>query len=209
MKTHLLIRTTIFFVLIFVSTGRADTVTEWNVAALNAIRAHRTPPPIASRQLAILHAAIYDAVNGISRTHEPYFVLSAVPASASKEAAASAAARKVLGSFYPAAGADFDSLHRAVLAAIQDHPQKSRGLAWGEAVANEILVGRATDGSRCGCSAANGEWTRGLGSDGSGVCALSVAAVGLRHAFRDDWPPAVSPARAARTRKQKVRGRLQ
>jgi hypothetical protein len=36
-------------------------------------RADRTPPPVASRALAILHASIYDAVNGIVRSHEPYF----------------------------------------------------------------------------------------------------------------------------------------
>lgn len=69
-------------------TAPGDVITECNSAALNAIRAGRTPPPVASRALAILHASIYDAVNGIDRTHEAYFVQSAVPASASKEAAA-------------------------------------------------------------------------------------------------------------------------
>ena len=74
--------------------AHGDVVTDWNNAALDAIRADRTAPPIASRSLAILHAAIYDAVNGIARTHEPYLVPSAVPASASREAAASAAAHQ-------------------------------------------------------------------------------------------------------------------
>src|SRR4030095_15821588 len=76
--------------------ARADVVTDWNNAALDAIRAGRTAPPIASRNLAILHAAIYDAVNGIARTHEEYLVPSAVAASASREAAASAAAHQTL-----------------------------------------------------------------------------------------------------------------
>ena len=74
----------------------ADVILDWNVAALNAIRASRTSPPVASRALAILHVSIYDAVNGISRTHEPYVVASDVPASASSEAAASGAAHRVL-----------------------------------------------------------------------------------------------------------------
>ena len=52
--------------------ANADVVTDWNNAALDAIRADRTAPPIASRSLAILHASIYDAVNGIARTYEPY-----------------------------------------------------------------------------------------------------------------------------------------
>ena len=88
--------------------ARADAVTDWNKAALDAIRADRTPPPVASRDLAILHAAIYDAVNGISRTHQAYFVESAVPASASPPAAASTAARAVLNSLFPAHAADLD-----------------------------------------------------------------------------------------------------
>jgi hypothetical protein len=55
----------------------ADVVTDWNAAALDAIRAARTSPPVASRALAILHVSIYDAVNGISRTHRAYLVRSA------------------------------------------------------------------------------------------------------------------------------------
>ncbi len=66
--------------------AHADVVTDWNTAALDAIRAGSTAPPIASRSLAILHVSIYDAVNGIARTHEPYLVQSAVSSSASRQA---------------------------------------------------------------------------------------------------------------------------
>src|SRR5256712_6719147 len=100
------------------SAARADVVTDWNNAALDAIRAGKTPPPRASRALAILHAAIYDAVNGVSRTHEYYFVRSAVPSSASKEAAASAAAHEILAALFPASATSFDALHALTLAAI-------------------------------------------------------------------------------------------
>jgi hypothetical protein len=129
------------------STASADVVTDWNTAALNAIRANRTSPPVASRALAILHVVIYDAVNGIARTHEPYAVDGAVPASASKEAAASAAAHLVLVALFPAQAISFDDLNAATLAAIADGPHKNRGVAWGEAVAREILALRAHDGS--------------------------------------------------------------
>src|SRR5881396_658849 len=121
-------------VLAALSTGSTtpDVVVEWNTAALNVIRAGRTPPPIASRALAILHASIYDAVNGIDRRHEAYFVQSAVPASASEEATASAAAHKVLVTLFPANAASFDDLHSTILSAIRNGPQKSTGIAWGE-----------------------------------------------------------------------------
>src|SRR5881398_2356630 len=127
--------------------AHADVVTEWNSAALGAIRAGHTPPPIASRSLAILHVSMYDAVNGIDRTHEPYLVQSEVPASASREAAASAAAHQALVNLFPAAASSFDTLHAAILAAIPDGPQKIAGIVWGEFVANQILAARANDGS--------------------------------------------------------------
>jgi hypothetical protein len=126
--------------------AHADVVTEWNNAALEAIRAGHTPPPIASRSLAILHVSIYDAVNGIARTHEPYLVQSAVPASASREAAASAAAHEALVNLFPAAST-FDTLYAAILATIPDGPQKVAGIVWGAFVANQILAARASDGS--------------------------------------------------------------
>ena len=125
----------------------ADVVTDWNNAALDAIRADRTAPPIASRSLAIVHVAIYDAVNGIPRTHEPYLVPSAVPASASRVAAATAAAHQTLVSLFPNHTSTFDALHATILAGIPNGPQKAHGITWGEFVATQILAARANDGS--------------------------------------------------------------
>ena len=129
------------------SPANGDVVTDWNTSALDAIRAGHTPPPIASRSLAILHVSIYDAVNGITRTHEPYLVQSSASASVSLEAAASAAAHKALVNLFPAAASSFNTLHAAILAAIPNAPQKTAGIVWGEFVANQILAARANDGS--------------------------------------------------------------
>src|SRR6266542_37684 len=120
MKYKYLIYSTVLTLVGTSLAARADVVTDWNTAALNAIRANRTPPPKASRSLAILHASIYDAVNGISRTHQPYLVPSTVPAGAAKEAAASAAAHKVLTALYPANAPAFDALHSETLAALRN-----------------------------------------------------------------------------------------
>jgi PAP2 superfamily len=127
--------------------ARADVVTDWNNAALDAIRVGHTAPPIASRSLSILHVSIYDAVNGIARTHETYLVPSAVPASASRPAAASAAAHLALVNLFPANASTFDALHAAILATIPNGPHKTAGIVWGEFVANQILAARANDGS--------------------------------------------------------------
>jgi len=125
--------------------ARADVVTEWNAAALDAIRAEKTPPPPASRALAILHISIYDAVNGIARSGEPYFVRSAVPASASIEAAASTAAQLSLATLFPAEAGHFDELLAADLARIPEGPAKRTGIDWGQHVARQILALRAID----------------------------------------------------------------
>ncbi|HXQ02382.1 MAG TPA: phosphatase PAP2 family protein [Candidatus Udaeobacter sp.] len=127
--------------------ANADVVTDWNNAALDAIRTGNTPPPIASRSLAILHTSIYDAVNGIARTHERYLVPSVAPASASRPAAASAAAHKALVHLFPANASSFDALNAAILAGIPDGPHKRAGIVWGEFVATVVLFARANDGS--------------------------------------------------------------
>jgi len=43
----------------------SDPVLEWNSILLDSIRASKTPPPYAARNMAIVHIAIYDAVNAI------------------------------------------------------------------------------------------------------------------------------------------------
>lgn len=147
MKQHTLISCMVLTLLSESVNAHADVVTDWNTAALNAIRFERTAPPVASRTLAILHASIYDAVNGISRRHEAYFVPSQVPASASSEAAASAAAHKVLSMLFPTRVATFEMLYATTPGAVRNGPQKASGVAWGESVAARMLAWRANDGS--------------------------------------------------------------
>jgi membrane-associated phospholipid phosphatase len=147
MKTFKLFSWLASTALLIASLVQADVVTDWNNAALDTIRTGKVPPPIASRSLAILHTSIYDAVNGIARTHKPYLVQSFGSASASREAAASAAAHMVLVNLFPDSTSSFDTLHATIVAAIPNGPQKTAGLMWGEFVAAQILASRAYDGS--------------------------------------------------------------
>ncbi len=57
-------------------------------------------PPMAARNLAIIHAAMYDALNEIDRSHEPYHVDLVAPAGASPVAAAAVAAQRVASNLY-------------------------------------------------------------------------------------------------------------
>lgn len=124
-----------------------DPVLTWNTAALEAIKAESTPPPMASRHLAILHAAIYDAVNGITRTGAPYdAALAQAPAGAREEASASAAAYKVLVALYPKRSAAFSAVYGAAVPDTTAEPA-SASRQWGERVADAILSRRASDGS--------------------------------------------------------------
>jgi hypothetical protein len=127
----------------------SDVVIDWNNVALQTIRTN-TPavnPLVASRTLAIVHTAMYDAVNSIDRTHEPYAVqLSPLPGT-SRPAAAAAAAHHALSVLFPAHLATFDAALDASLATIPNGPGEDRGVDLGVEVATQILALRSTDGS--------------------------------------------------------------
>jgi hypothetical protein len=138
-----------------------DPVLQWNEAALLAIKAEKTPPPLAVRHLAILHIAVFDAVNTIRRTHKPFEVDATVPAGTSEDAAVTGAAHRVLIALYPARSRHFDVLLTRTLNAVDSHAA-DRGLAIGRYVAKEILKWRAEDGSdqevRTTLRAEPGQW---------------------------------------------------
>jgi len=122
----------------------------WNRTLLAIVRTPGAQPATIhpTRSFAILHAAIYDAVNAIDRTHRPYLVrLSGVSRDASQEAAASAAAHEVLVALYPAFKVALDSQLQQSLAEIPDGNDKVEGIRIGQAVADRILALRANDGS--------------------------------------------------------------
>ncbi len=54
--------------------GRPDVVLTWNNTALEIIRRDNTPPPVAARNLAIMHVAMYDAISAVAGSHTPYRV---------------------------------------------------------------------------------------------------------------------------------------
>ncbi|MEG4588463.1 phosphatase PAP2 family protein [Microcoleus sp. MOSTC5] len=121
-------------------------VIEWNGVMLNAVRTGNTAPPLASRNMAMVHAAIYDAVNSISKKYSPYRVNIDAPAGTSAEAATAAAAHRVLVSVYPAQTATFDEAYASSLAKITDGKAKQDGIALGQQVADQIISSRSTDG---------------------------------------------------------------
>ncbi len=130
--------------------GRAHPVASWNEAARAAFRAERSNPPRATRVLSMLHLAIYDAVNGIQRTHRPYHVTEMAPPGCSLEAAVSGAAYEVLLQAFPDRGiqtTNFGALYTNLVAALPATPATQDGLAWGKGVATAYIQLRANDGA--------------------------------------------------------------
>jgi membrane-associated phospholipid phosphatase len=129
------------------SVPTGDMVLHWNDVLLDAIRADRTAPPMAARHMAIVHAAVYDAVNAIDRTHKPYAIDRHGPRNASPEAAVAAAAHRTLVKLFPAQRAGFDAELADSLADIPNGPAENRGVALGRSVAQAMLARRRHDGA--------------------------------------------------------------
>jgi len=130
-----------------VSTVRADEVTYWNSVALDIVKESVVHPPKVGRDLAIMHSAMYDALNAIDRTHFPLFYEPPVTGPASREAAVAAAAHQTLVNLYPAYEARLNDLLNARLAGISNEAAKSNGIALGRDAADNMLALRASDGS--------------------------------------------------------------
>ncbi len=127
--------------------GVTDPVLRWNQAALEAIRLDATPPPIATRGLAMVSIAMLDVVNAIEGTPS-YLVSLPAPAagSLSMEAAISTAAFRVLSYLYPGQAAANQAVQTAALAEIQDGPAETNGIAFGTLVADAVVALRVRDG---------------------------------------------------------------
>jgi hypothetical protein len=126
----------------------ADVVLDWNAHAARAIvTVGGQVPPRALIRLAMVHLAIYDAVNAIEGVpFESYASVPIVDRPASAEAAAATAAYDVLAALFPAQMADLDAKYAASLAALPDDIAKVNGIAVGQQAASAILNARAQDG---------------------------------------------------------------
>jgi hypothetical protein len=95
-----------------------------------------------------MHAAVYDAVNSIHKTHEPYLVdLPGVSATASQDAAAASAAHEILVQLYPSFQSSLDGQLQQSLAQIPHGPDMQEAINVGQHVADLILSVRSIDGS--------------------------------------------------------------
>lgn len=124
-----------------------DVILRWNRVLQETIRTPGQQPPtiFPVRSFAMMHAAMFDAVNSIDGGHTPYMANVPGTKNASLEAAAAQAARDVLTALYPARQAVFDMELAVSLDGIRENRMR-QGIKVGEIVAERVLAARADDG---------------------------------------------------------------
>jgi hypothetical protein len=187
--------------------GKADVILDWNVIMQGIIGAQ--PPLPQARFAAITQLAVFEAVNAITRDYKPYLGTITATHSASAEAAAIAAAHKVLTIYFPGSAASLDAARANSLAAVADSPAKAAGISVGEAAAAAMIAARANDGAASPAfylpsSSDPGEWQPTPGCTAAGGAFFhwqNVTPFGLRSAsqFRLDPPQTLSSGRYTRT----------
>ena len=124
----------------------ADVITDWDEKAVTFVTP-RMPPPATERALAMVHIAMFDAVNSIERRYRPYLVQLPTAKTTSSHASAATAAATVLASLLPEAAAEVKTALASYLASGPDGEAKQEGMKLGEAVAARILEARSGDGA--------------------------------------------------------------
>ncbi len=141
---------------------RGDQIADWNAAALNVIRDWTgvcndpyqgrivpSQPPMVARNLAMIHAAIFDAVNTVIGEYESYTTLMSTNADVSAIAAAATAAYRVASTLYTDTDeiSVWDATLEESLSIVADDTAKQAGIQIGQQVADSILELRVNDGA--------------------------------------------------------------
>ncbi|GAB4054499.1 vanadium-dependent haloperoxidase [Catellatospora paridis] len=127
----------------------ANPVVTWDANAQQAIwDVAQQQPNEQARSFAMVHGAVYDAVNAIAgKPYRPYLGAPAADGTESAEAAVATAAHQVLAFLFPAQLARLQAQYDAALAAVPDSPHKQRGVSVGAQAAAAMIAARRNDGA--------------------------------------------------------------
>jgi len=125
------------------SSVRANVVTDWNATAITVARA--SADPVILRTIAMVHIAMFDAVNSVTPGFHPY-AISLPGGGASPEAAAAAAAYGILIRRFPGQKPALDVALASSLSTIPAGTSRDWGMTLGDAVAAAIHELRLHDG---------------------------------------------------------------
>jgi len=133
----------------------------WNEVAINASGLDHTPvapgenrvfgeqvgPGRSSRAMAIVHIAVFDAINAIQGGYDSYSNIPRVNVVTSVESAIAQAAHDTLAAMFPSQAPTFAQLLAEDLDDIPDGPAKNNGIELGHRSAAAILTSRSGDAS--------------------------------------------------------------
>ena len=158
---------------------RGNTIQDWNASALDIVRQWTTTsndpyqgrivtsqPPLVARNLAMIHAAMFDAVNAVTGQYHAYRVNLPPQMGASAKVAAAAAAFEVAKSLYSAVDeiAVWQASLDETLSQVPDGTAKTLGIELGQRVGQAILADRVNDGAKASSTYAPttemGKWRR-------------------------------------------------
>src|SRR5438874_5124685 len=139
-----------------------DSLHRWNVVAINATGLDHTPvapgenrvfgeqlgPGRSSRAMAIVHVAMFDALDAIVGGYTSYTGTQAAHGPVSVDVAISQAAHDTLAALFPSQTATFDAYIAEDLAVVRNALQKANGIDLGQRTAAAILAMRFNDGSQ-------------------------------------------------------------
>jgi VCPO second helical-bundle domain len=139
-----------------------DSLHRWNVIAINASGLDHTPvapgenrvfgeqlgPGRASRAMAIVHIAMFDALDAVVGGYTSYTGTQAPHGPTSVDAAISQAAHDTLAAMFPSQTATFNAYLAEDLAAVPNAQQRANGIDLGHRTAAAILTMRLNDGSQ-------------------------------------------------------------
>jgi hypothetical protein len=120
-------------------------ITTWNQIAVSTVTAGGAGPTNFN-YFAFVHLAMYNAVVGITGEYEQYRWDKHAPTGASPEAAAAAAAHRILTTYFPAATPTLDAQLAASLALVPDGGAQDKAISYGVRAADNIIALRANDG---------------------------------------------------------------
>jgi len=128
------------------SAASADVITEWNEKAVAAGYTTNQGPPVHGRVVAMVHLAMFEALNSIEPRYRPYRARLPAEPGASRDAAGAAAAHYLLVRIYPGQAKELDKALQASLAAVTDETSKAKGIRLGGQAGAAMLAERSKDG---------------------------------------------------------------
>jgi hypothetical protein len=135
-----------FTAIVAAGSASANVVEDWNKTAVDLVIAAKWSGIRGTRAMAIVQAAVFDAVNSIEHRFKPYAYRASAPSGASAVAAASEAAFRVLVTLAPDQATSLSAKNEDVLAAVTDPSSRAAGIETGDAAAMAVLADRENDG---------------------------------------------------------------